>query len=672
MNDFKSKENMPLGALASPPRRKSVLMQSTLTPILIENNDEAERLALHHEMNATSTPANNLNVNNKRRSLGLGFLAQMSAPEITKHISDCIKLNTENKINTKNAFNLEMIDFMTYMISKKDANMTNLQVASTSLDVSTKIYGFRVDSIHTEIMKMSGGLDRHEDGGQVNNTQVEINSEQENEADNPHKLGKKKKKRNKQKIFGTVDNLRGTIETMEPSLWMKENHDVQTTSALYQVMLPNHANSQFYFHPYNDVVVDIVEHKMNNECIKESIPEIEDFSELQICPPLASFEFLNWSSNNEVEENDDVQSEENNENKFQFNLDASLPSEDEVIHTDINYLDIQVEEETVDNCADAQKVETKIIDLCKVVSNCGVAKTSEYSFLHRNMNIHWAGPSHWKINNFRNLVERSKIVEKCHEQPARRKREIELKYDDKTKELIETMFVLSHSNIKPEGTRTEWLEERITLPVDTHYDIKCTTKLYLHKLIDLNLEKSDEVNATHISDIGDYDYNNENDTSNYCPFVPNNDYETCEDNGNENVCDFETGTQPEIQALTENNLVAAPKLINKIPIAFSVQAKRIDMRQLKKSIWKSLSMKTDNSTVQEKNTENAVEEEENKMSESKEFSKIYKTLPNMLTKTNTEALSFPISFVSLLHLANEKTLKIRSLPDMSEIIVETD
>ena len=670
MNDLKSKENMPLGALASPSRRKSVLLQNTLTPILIENNDEAERLALHHEMNATSTPIGNVNVNNKRRSLGLGFLAQISAPEITKHISDCIKLNTENKINTKNAFNLEMIDFMTYMISKKDANMTNLQVASTSLDVSTKIYGFRVDSVHTEIMKMSGGLDRHEDGGPVNDTQAQINSEQDNEADNLHKLGKKKKKRNKQKIFETKDNLRGTIETIKPSLWMREDHDVQTTNALYQVMLPNHANSQFYLHPYNDVIVDIIEHKVNSECIKESISKIEDFSELQTCPPLVSFEFLNWSGNDEVEENEGVQSEENNENEFHFNLDASLPSEDEVIHTDMNYLDMQDEEETVDQCVDAQRAETKIIDLCKVVSNCGVTKMSEYSFLHRNMNIHWAGPSHWKINNFRNLVERSKIIEKCHEQPARRKREIELKYDDKTKEFIETMFVLSRSNMKSESARTEWLEEKITLPVDTHYDITCTIKLYLHKLI--SLEKSDKLNATHISDIEDYDYNNENDTSNYCPSVPNNDYETCGDNVNENEYDIETGTQPEIQALTENNLVAVPKLTNKIPIAFSVQAKRIDMRQLKKSIWKSLTMKTDNSTAQEKNTQNAVEEEEDKMNESKDFSKIYKTLPNILTKTNIEALSFPISFVSLLHLANEKTLKIRSLPDMSEIIVEAD
>ena len=72
------------------------------------------------------------------------------------------------------------------------------------------------------------------------------------------------------------------------------------------------------------------------------------------------------------------------------------------------------------------------------------------------------------------------------------------------------------------------------------------------------------------------------------------------------------------------------------------------------------------------NKENRENQEEDKIKGNKSFSEIYKTLPNILTKTNIEALSFPISFVSLLHLANEKTLKIQSLPDMSDLLIETN
>lgn len=34
------------------------------------------------------------------------------------------------------------------------------QVASCTLDASTKIYAYRVDSVHTDTLKMAGGLGR--------------------------------------------------------------------------------------------------------------------------------------------------------------------------------------------------------------------------------------------------------------------------------------------------------------------------------------------------------------------------------------------------------------------------------------------------------------------------------------------------------------------------------
>lgn len=649
-------------SLSSSLRRKSFLLQSTLSPKLVENNDEAERLARRHELNASTASVENLSTNKKRRSLGLGFLAHMPTHEIKDRMAECIKLNIENKINVKNAFSLEIIDFMSYMIKKQDVNISNLQAASTSLDVSTKIYGFRVDGVYTEIMKIASGIDKQQNDSSIDEVNGELNTEQGDQVKDLRIHKKKGKKKNKQKIFSTTDSLKGTVEIMKPSLWIMENEDTQTTDALYQVMLSNHANSNYSLHLYHDVIVDVVEHKIDKKDAKIIIPQMEDFSKLEICPPLTNFEFQNWindigkETEEEKEDDKDIKSKSDNENGFQFDLDASLPSEEEVLRDDMNYLDIQDDVENTEKCAEIQKPTEKIVDLCKVLSNVGMIKTSEYSFLQKSLNIHWAGPSHWRISNFSKLSG-SKIIAACPQKSGRKRKEIEICYDDSIKATVIPKFVVSKVT-KFEAANLEWYEERLTLPRDMHYDIASAAKLYLHELIHINM-KEDQLDATHVSDIENYNYDNENDISNYCPYVPNEDYASNEDNN-----DLENNDEAEAQMIfTGDNLVAIPKLTNKISIAYSTRAKRIDMRQLKKSIWKSLTMCNDTENIEDR-------EKENRMKENRCFSEICKTLPNLLSKANIEVLSFPISFVSLLHLANEKTLKIQSVPDMSDLIIE--
>ncbi|KZC10888.1 Condensin complex subunit 2 [Dufourea novaeangliae] len=568
----------------------------------------------------------------------------------------------ENKINMKNAFNLEIIDFMTYMIKKQDDNMSNLQVASTSLDVSTKVYGYRVDDVYTEIMKLVGGMDKQEKefvrSGSQDDTDVQVN--QVNGSD---EQGKKKKKKSKQTIFSTVKNLKGSVEIMKPTLWLMGDDDWQTTDALYQVMLPNHANSKFYLHLYNDVIVDTVKTEENDKNGEENIPNV-DFSGSEICPPLAKFQFLYWTDVNEEEQEED-QVEENNGNKFQFDLDASLQSENEMVDSSINLFNIEVED-NVEAYVKVQKPVEKIVDLCKIITNTELTKKSEYSFLQTGNNIHWAGPCHWKVNNFKKHIGGSKIIETCHQEQGVKRKEIELSFDDNVKQAVMAKFVLNRTGrIELKSAEREWYEE--TLPRDMHYNISSTTKLYLYELTAMGTQNRNDLNVTHVfDDIDNYNYTNDNDVSNYCPNIPNEDYELPEENHNEDAIDLRF--EGEIhENFIGDNLVAVPKLTNKISIAYSVRANKIDMRQLKKSIWNRLITTNDKETI---NTQNMVEQEtENKMKEQKSFSEIYRELPNMLTKANMEALSFPISFVSLLHLANEKTLKIQSLPDMSDIIV---
>ncbi|XP_070149713.1 condensin complex subunit 2-like [Polyergus mexicanus] len=667
-------QNSPTSSL----RRKSVSFPNTPITDFSVNDDEAERIARRREI-FTSTPLSSNTPTNKRHSLGLGFLANIPAPQMAESITQCIKLNAENKINIKNAFSLEMIDFMTYMIKKQDANMSNLQVASTSLDVSTKIYGFRVDSVHTEILKIVGGLDKQAVDDMERNAE-EFREDAEDTETNVAVQKKKKKNKAKQKIFSTVEALRGNIEIQKPISMMIGEGDLQTSDMLYQAILPHHANSGAYQHLYNDVFVDVIENKsrlQNSSDIKYNILTIGDFSNLETCV-YSNFEFLDWSMEDEPEENLAEKAEHNDEsNRFHFDLDASVePGDDNnPLPEPMNYFDFQYDDNNIYGCYQeaAKRRSENILD----VRNVQISETNtfEYSFLQPNMNLHWAGPSHWKFRNFlrpsTDIAGSSKVIRTCMQAPLRKKRQIELSYDENC-DVIDAKFALSQSNkLQAKTAKTEWNTEDLILPEDVHYDIVQMIKLYLNPRLVLkpsNGGKEDGHNtvaAVNVSDNERYDYNNPNDTLEYCPDTNNDDdYEE----GGRDDCNFEDDIALGSQNFIGDNLVAAPKLANKIFIAYCLKAKKIDMRQLKKAIWK---LCTDNNTDLI-NINEAENSEANTMKDSKQFNDIYKMLPKLLTKTNVEALSVPISFISLLHLANERILKIHSLPDMSDVIVEAD
>ena len=67
------------------------------------------------------------------------------------------------------------------------------QRASASLDTTAKIYGYRVDSVHTETFKFLGGLNRNK---------KDLNAKEENEElGQDNDISKKKKSQKRSKYF---------------------------------------------------------------------------------------------------------------------------------------------------------------------------------------------------------------------------------------------------------------------------------------------------------------------------------------------------------------------------------------------------------------------------------------------------------------------------------------
>ncbi|CAF1866138.1 BnaC04g43110D [Brassica napus] len=89
--------------------------------------------------------------------------------QILELFQNCIKLASENKINQKNTWELNLIDHLCEIIKVEDENNaeTNFQKASCTLEAGVKIYSMRVDSVHSEAYKVLGGITRagHDDTG---------------------------------------------------------------------------------------------------------------------------------------------------------------------------------------------------------------------------------------------------------------------------------------------------------------------------------------------------------------------------------------------------------------------------------------------------------------------------------------------------------------------------
>ncbi|XP_078033145.1 condensin complex subunit 2-like [Augochlora pura] len=654
----------------SPLRQKSIILQKTLAPFPVaQNDDEAERLARRRDFNSTSISLSTASSNNRRSSLGLSALGNIPSTQMEALVSQFIKLGTENKINAENAFSFEMIDFMTYMIKKHDANMCNLQMASVSLDVSTKIYAFRVDGVHMDMLKLISELGKQE----KNNTNAKDDAEpmstkEENENDRVQ-TKKKTTQKTKQQILFTVKSLRTNVETEKPTLTNIDS-DLQSTNMLFQVILPNHARSRFYFHPYNDILIDTVERKqIQDNDVDYNIPTIKDISQIQLCPPMFYFDFQSFDANNA-----EVQPEEMNKNTFQFDLDLSLSQGNDELCAIMNcFDDIYMEEENVEKLVQVSDQVENIVDFREVLANTVQSKPSEYSFLRKNLNIHWTGPSHWKLTASKKNFNNSNIIEKCHQVPNRRKKELELNYAIETTSSMKDKYLQNKvSKIYTRTVKMEWNEEVLTLPPDQHYDIAHANNLYLQATIFKSSESTNQTKTTDVSDIVEnYIYNNDNDITNYCPQTNVDEAEEPEEN---NVIHDDDAFADECmlftQPLTGGNLVCMPKMTNRTTIAHCVRAKKIDMKQLKHAIWKCLSQDSNDQDVIANANQSL--QNSNNMIGTKSFVKIYKTLPMLLTKTNAESLSFPISFVSLLHLANEKTLQISSSLDMTDLIVKQD
>ncbi|KAA0034790.1 condensin complex subunit 2 [Cucumis melo var. makuwa] len=155
------------------------VLQSPTSPFFLGSNDDQLERAQARAARAAA---------NRRKSIATNLLPRedpnifLDKRQILELFQNCIKLASENKINQKNTWELNLIDHLAEIIKVEEEDTeTNFQKASCTLEAGVKIYSLRVDATHSEAYKVLGGMNR---AGQENEQETitqEGNPENEQE-----------------------------------------------------------------------------------------------------------------------------------------------------------------------------------------------------------------------------------------------------------------------------------------------------------------------------------------------------------------------------------------------------------------------------------------------------------------------------------------------------------
>lgn len=225
---------------SSSSRRKSSLFVPSQIDDLGINDDENEK-------------RHNQKRRDKRKSVGIGFLTTethrrsgahasstaglvstsrtLTSSELEALFQNCIKLSSENKINAKNTWNLNLIDYIGEVL---ETTLTggSFQAASCTLDAGVKIYSTRVDSVHTEAYKVLTSFARAD-------PQKSSSSENNNDGEEgANKDGEEAEKSKKKRVRHGVN----TLETNINNITVKKLELAYVIEPLYHTSLGSSNN----------------------------------------------------------------------------------------------------------------------------------------------------------------------------------------------------------------------------------------------------------------------------------------------------------------------------------------------------------------------------------------------------------------------------------------------
>uniref|UniRef100_A0A8C7NTM4 Condensin complex subunit 2 n=1 Tax=Oncorhynchus mykiss TaxID=8022 RepID=A0A8C7NTM4_ONCMY len=603
------------------------------TPLLASfpgNDDELERRQRRRSRVIDLQAASDSSFNESTSHSTTGTPAavpKLSNAQISEHYSTCIKLSTENKITTKNAFGLHLIDYMADILKQKDSELTNFKVAAGTLDASTKIYAVRVDAVHADAYRVLGGLGAETKPGE----EMEEGAEGELAA----KQVVKKKRPPKKTVEQNLSNINSSESErkceVDPMFQrMASSFDESSTAGVFlSVLFSEDSRCELLFPSHMTLL--------------HSRPAYSQ-------PPPQHVPATPFTGNTDrVTINQMLEKIKQGDHVFDVNAEADEEEcQDFGDDFDGDYEEGQGDhggdgskehggdgsKEHKDRCEAGGDVipigEGDIATMCLQLSD----QPREYSYFSPRTMATWAGPGYWR---FKPLHKKDNVPEK-EGRKRKPKKAFEIDFNDDVN--FDTYFRTTRAATTNTKSALSTRNKKNTLAADFQFPPETLSQLSLKPASTLCKEGQKRLSGELGEGIGDYDYNNANDTANFCPGLQGGE----SDDDGEGFSGGTDDAQPsvdgkpassqdhdDVSTYGEDNLVPEPYRVNKIEINYAKTAKKMDMKRLKNTMWNLL---TDSLEKPAKN------------------------------------LSVPLAFVALLHLANEKNLELIKVDDMSDIIIK--
>uniref|UniRef100_A0A8C3RX18 Condensin complex subunit 2 n=1 Tax=Chelydra serpentina TaxID=8475 RepID=A0A8C3RX18_CHESE len=687
------------GVFMSPSTKRQHVSTSN-TPVLDSfpgNDDEQERKqrrrsrVIDLQLSSTDSPLSSLS-----SETSLPVIPKLTNTQISDHYSTCIKLSTENRITTKNAFGLHLIDYMAEILKQKDSELTNFKIAAGTLDASTKIYAVRVDAVHADVYKVLGGL------GKDSAPTKDVDSQGADGAAASTEAAKKLKTKKKHS-YKTIEQNLNNINISEADRRSEVDPMFQKTAASFdECSTVGIFLSTLHTHSYRcelllDAKVTPLPSSETLESPSSTPVKVADLKSIllqcteqrPICPTLSGFQLSHWDSDSHNESVSAlIDKFKKSDQVFDINAEVDCDPADCADALEEDDFDADMLDRTV--AGDVGEFSDKL-EACRMVKDViplaegdiGTmclhlsVKPGEYSYFSPRTMLMWAGPEHWRFKPHHKMDTGAEKVGR----KRNTKKVFELNFDEDIDFMTRFRKTRAATTLA-KSTRDNQNKKSTTLPEDFHYDPDNIIRLSLKPAI----KDSHNAVTKHSSDeIGEYDYNNPNDTSNFCPAL-----KAADSDDDHDPVDFMAqgepfeltvrGTDPygelsralglDITTYGESNLVAEPQKVNKIEIHYAKTAKKMDMKRLKRTMWDLLTdvqkdqVGAEQNEVAEKETDSVI------LANKKVFSGITKDLLHRLPSAMAQNLSVPLAFACLLHLANEKNLTLEGVEDLSDVLVQ--
>merc|ERR1719341_45830 len=495
-----------------------------------------------------------------RRSIG--GISGLSHAQLAEHYQHCLKLSAENKVSQKNAFNLQLIDWMAQAIGKKSksasdggVDINDFQIAAGTLDASTKIYGFRVDVVYNDTFKLASGLtqsskqkaDESLDGS---NVEGEEGAAAEGEEGLNNQEGNKKRKRIKksatvEKNLKNINIGKMELEFDVDPLFKKTTSQFDAAGGggnqfLASLRLRDDASALMMD---SDTILEtrtaVTPAKKAGSTRVPSIPKnIQDF---QVCSEqLRDLSFINWTLEEEDRLNQSITASQegrdqeefinNQENAFDAfavpePVDDFQGAEGMADHDMEDFDELAEVSERAQGHSAAREapgftanLQMSTADMLSILTTAPL----EYSYFDHGKLGAWAGPKHWK---FKALARQTAELEEGVAKSGRKKKQLEhIGYDDFERfnegdlGKISALLKSPKKSVKLiDKTMKGWNRERSTLPEDLHYSGHELVRLkHVEKIMVTANSAATEAEVQVDEDVEDYDYDNAGDA---CPGI---------------------------------------------------------------------------------------------------------------------------------------------------------